>query len=208
MLGACPYRRTGDHPRIKSAGMLRRDTRWGSAPEQLAHHPGGVVDHRDHPRIVEPGRADHADHADDAARGVVIGRDHGRRAGQRKQLVLRANEDAHALGLLGAAEQLGHLALGLEIVEEEAHARSGSSRTNSMCLSRTLDFAVSTTPAAWVSPDNRPLASLSTFSTDLPEAATFPSIASRSRSVRSPICISASTKKRKPRSVGSRPAEV
>jgi len=35
-------------------------------------------------------------------------------------------------------------------------ARSGSSRTNSTCLSRTLDFAVSTTPAARVRPDKSP----------------------------------------------------
>ena len=57
-------------------------------------------------------------------------------------------------------------------------ARSGSSRTNSTCLSRTLDFAVSTTPAARVRPDSRPEASVSTVSTDLawPEAATCASI--------------------------------
>ena len=89
-------------------------------------------------------------------------------------------------------------------------ARSGSSRTNSMCLSRVLDFTASTTPAARVSPDSMPEASLSTESTDfaVPAAATCASIALRSFSVRSPICISASTKKRRPRSVGSRPAEV
>ena len=89
-------------------------------------------------------------------------------------------------------------------------ARSGSSRTNSTCLRRTLDFAVSTTPAARVRPDNSPEASVSTVSTDLawPEAATCASMALRSLSVRSPICISASTKKRKPFSVGRRPAEV
>ena len=43
---------------------------------------------------------------------------------------------------------------------------------------------------------------------DWPDAATCASIALRSFSVRSPICISASTKKRSPISVGSRPAEV
>ena len=87
-------------------------------------------------------------------------------------------------------------------------ARSGSSRTNSMFFSRTFDFAVSTTPAAWVKPDNRPEASVNTFSTDRPAPATWDSIWRRSPSFRSPICISASTKKRKPSSVGNRPAEV
>src|SRR5262249_47844772 len=110
----CPCRQTGDHFAGTRAG--------GSAAQEFAHHPGGVVDHRDHPRVVEPGRADHADDADDAAGGVVVGRDHGRRTGQRKQLVLRADEDAHALGLLGATEQVGHPALGLEVVEQQAHA--------------------------------------------------------------------------------------
>ncbi len=67
-----------------------------------------------------------------------------------------------------------------------------------MFLSRGLALAVSTTPAAWVSPESRPDASLSTFSTDLPAPATCASIWRRSFSFRSPTCISASTKKRKP----------
>ena len=45
-------------------------------------------------------------------------------------------------------------------------ARSGSSRTNSMCFSRELDFAVSTTAAARVRPDSRVRASPSAASTD------------------------------------------
>jgi hypothetical protein len=53
-----------------------------------------------------------------------------------------------------------------------------------------------------------PEASLSTASMDLPAAATLASISRRSDSPRSPISISASTKKRKPNSVGSRPADV
>jgi hypothetical protein len=79
-----------------------------------------------------------------------------------------------------------------------------------MCLSRVFDFTASTTPAARVRPDSIPDASLSTASTDfaVPAAATCASIALRSCSVRSPTCISASTKKRSPRSVGSRPADV
>jgi len=87
-------------------------------------------------------------------------------------------------------------------------ARSGSSRTNSMCFSRTFDFAVSTTPAARVRSDSMTEASLSTASMDLPAAATLASISRRSDSARSPISITASTKKRKPSSVGSRPADV
>jgi hypothetical protein len=89
-------------------------------------------------------------------------------------------------------------------------ARSGSSRTNSTCLSRGFDLAVSTTPAARLNPESSPDASVKTPSTDLawPEAATCASIARRSVSLRSPTCISASTKKRSPISVGRRPAEV
>ena len=45
-------------------------------------------------------------------------------------------------------------------------ARSGSSRTNSICFSRELDFAVSTTAAARVRPDSRVSASPSAASTD------------------------------------------
>ncbi len=89
-------------------------------------------------------------------------------------------------------------------------ARSGSSRTNSICLSRELDFAVSTTAAARVRPDSRVKASPSAASTDcaLPTEASWLWIDCRSGSVRSPTCIKASTKKRKPNSVGSRPADV
>src|SRR5207248_2054686 len=52
-------------------------------------------------------------------------------------------------------------------------ARSGSSRTNSMCLSRVFDLTASTTPAARVSPESSPEASVSTASTafDVPPAA-------------------------------------
>ncbi len=52
----------------------------------------------------------------------MIGRDDSGRARKREQLVLRADEDAHALGLLGAAEQIDHFAPGLEIVEQQAYA--------------------------------------------------------------------------------------
>src|SRR5207237_1330627 len=91
------------------ARRFRYDTRRNpliSPPrsrQQPAHHLGGVVDHRDDSRVVEPGRADHAEHPDDAAGAVAIRRDDGGRAGQREQLVLRADENAHPLGAFGAA---------------------------------------------------------------------------------------------------------
>ena len=59
---------------------------------------GGIIHRRNDARIIQPRRADHAEHADDVAGAVAIGRDDGRGAGQREQLVLRADEDAHALG--------------------------------------------------------------------------------------------------------------
>jgi hypothetical protein len=73
-----------------------------------------------------------------------------------------------------------------------------------------LDFAVDTTAAARVRPESKAEASVSRLSTglDCPAAATWASMARRSCSLTSPICIRASTKKRSPISVGSRPAEV
>ncbi len=100
---------------------IKRILTWSYAAQQPADHPRGVIDHRDDPRVVEPGRADDAEHADDVAGAVAIGRDDGRRAGQREQLVLRADEDAHAIGALGAAEQIDDAALGLQVVEQQPH---------------------------------------------------------------------------------------
>ena len=45
-----------------------------------------------------------------------------RGAGQREQLVLRADEDVHALAALGEAQQLDQVALGLEVGEQLADA--------------------------------------------------------------------------------------
>jgi hypothetical protein len=59
-----------------------------------------------------------------------------------------------------------------------------------------------------MSPDSMTEASFSTASMDLPAAATLASISRRSASPRSPISMSASTKKRSPVSVGNRPADV
>ena len=80
-------------------------------------------------------------------------------------------------------------------------ARSGSSRTNSICLSRVFDLRRQHHAGGARQPGQhaggfgqhrrRPTSTV-------PAAATCASIAWRSCSVRSPICISASTKKRKP----------
>ncbi len=89
-------------------------------------------------------------------------------------------------------------------------ARLGSSGTNSMCLSRTSVLPAVTTPAPRDRPESRLEASASTPSTVWARAAarTCVSIELRSSSETSPISSSASTKKRRPRSVGSRPALV
>ncbi len=88
-------------------------------------------------------------------------------------------------------------------------ARVGSSITNSTCLSRVLVLLASTTPAPRDRPDSRLDASASTPSRERPAAAlTWASMAARSSPVGSPTSIMASTKKRRPFSVGMRPAEV
>ena len=89
-------------------------------------------------------------------------------------------------------------------------ARSGSSRTNSICLSRDIGFGGqhhAGGPGQAGQPGQR-LAEHGLDRLRLADRATWASIDCRSGSVRSPTCISASTKKRRPSSVGSRPAEV
>ena len=89
-------------------------------------------------------------------------------------------------------------------------ARAGSSRTNSMCFSRALALVVTTTPAPRDRPDSIAEASVSVASSVrwLDAARICASMRERSSEVRLPTSIIASTKKRRPRSVGSRPAEV
>src|SRR5947209_13457973 len=41
--------------------------------------------------------------------------------GQREQLVLRSDENAHAVAPLGAPQQIDHAALGFEIVEQQPY---------------------------------------------------------------------------------------
>ena len=88
-----------------------------------------------------------------------------------------------------------------------ASAFSGSRRTNSICLSRTLSLVVSTTPAPRVKSDKRLVVSVRAPSKPRPSAAALTSLSIRARSalVRSPNSSSASTKKRRPSSVGNRP---
>src|SRR5215472_17698558 len=259
-------------PHIRAeAAKIKRNAR--SAAQQLAHHLGRIIDHRNDTGVVEPGRPDHAEHPHNVPGGVTIRRHDGGGTRQRKQLVFRADKDAHAFGLFGAAEQIDDLAPRLEIVEQQAyplevgerleileqmrltahdqfalfllaarparqtlghdllgqlvelrlallerafdlrldliermaadariekiaglgqrrsrqadrniddaildlavladqdhHGALGSSRTNSICLSRGFALAVSTTPAARLKPESRPEASVSTASTDL-----------------------------------------
>ena len=79
-----------------------------------------------------------------------------------------------------------------------------------MCLSDTSDLAATTSPAPRDRPDRVWLASVSMCSSDgaVPDAFTWASITRRSSSERSPISMKASTKKRRPFCVGSRPAEM
>src|SRR5215472_12602342 len=109
-------------PAYQGANRKNQAECKGSTAEQLTNNFRRVVDHRDDAGVVEPGRTDDAENADDLSGRVVIGGDDGRGAGQRKQLVFRTNKDAHALGLRGAAKQIDHLAPGFEIIEQQPHA--------------------------------------------------------------------------------------
>ena len=81
-----------------------------------------IIDHRHDAGVVEPRRPDHAEHADDALLAVAERRRDHRRAGEREELVLRTDEDAHALAVLGAIEDVDHVLLRFEVVEQQADA--------------------------------------------------------------------------------------
>src|SRR6476646_2792437 len=104
-----------ERPKIKPQCATRVAT---SPSDELAHDFRGVIDHRNHAGIIEPSGTDHAD---DAAGAVAVRGDDGGRAREREQLVLRADEDTGAVGMLGAPEQIDQAALGLEIVEQQPH---------------------------------------------------------------------------------------
>ncbi len=103
-----------------------------SAPEALrrklnpapavSHHAGGVIHHRHDARVIEPLRPDDAENADDLLVLVAEGCCHQRGAGKREKLVLRADEDAHAIALLGAGEEVDHILAAFEILEQQADA--------------------------------------------------------------------------------------
>ena len=90
--------------------------------QEAAHELGRGVDDGDDAAVVEAGGADDADGAHDRAVGVHVRRDDEGGAREREELVLRADEDAHALGLLGELQEAGDVALLLEVVHERAHA--------------------------------------------------------------------------------------
>ena len=110
--------RSGSRNPPFSTGLTRIS--MGDLIEHARDELRGVVDHRHDAGIVEPGRADDAERADDAGVLVAIGRDDQRRARQREQLVLRADEDAHAGAFLGEAEKLDQAVLRLQILEQPA----------------------------------------------------------------------------------------
>src|SRR5689334_7131439 len=115
-------------PHIRAQSAKIKPNARGSTAEQFTDDFRRVVDHRHDAGVVEPGRPDDAENADDLSGCVMIGRNDGRGAGQRKQLVFRADKHAHALGLFGAAKQIDHLAPGFEIIEQQPHAFEISKR--------------------------------------------------------------------------------
>src|SRR5262249_46997717 len=89
--------------------------------EEFANDLGGIIHHRDYPRIIEPRRANHAEYADDTAGAITVRRDDGGGSREREQFVLRADEDPSAFRALGPAEKIDHATLGLGIVEQQSH---------------------------------------------------------------------------------------
>src|SRR6202022_1447373 len=96
---------TGSHE--ENASKKKPKPTWGGSSAQ---HPADdarcIIHRRNDPGIVKPRRPDHAENADDMTRGIAVGRDDGGRAGQRKQLVLRSDENPHALGAFRAPQQI------------------------------------------------------------------------------------------------------
>src|SRR5450759_6326 len=88
-----------------------RRIKTGSGPvwvRSAAQHPAddarGIINRRDHPGIIQPRWPDHAENTDDMTRGIAVGRDDRGRAGQRKQLVFRSDENPHAFGAFRASQ--------------------------------------------------------------------------------------------------------
>ena len=103
--GPCRSLATGG---VRSSAASSCFRLWVIASSRCRVCPGptddarGVVDHGDDAGVVHPGRADHADGADDAGAAPALGaravgcHDH-RAAGRPEQLVLAADEDLQAL---------------------------------------------------------------------------------------------------------------
>src|SRR5690606_7179270 len=78
----------------------------------------GEIHHGYDARVVQARRADNPDDADDAPIRSAIGRGDNRRARERKELILRPDEDTGRTAIARAVEKLRNVLLGLELVEE------------------------------------------------------------------------------------------
>ena len=76
-----------------------------------------MVDHGDDAAIIQAGRAQDADHAHDLARRIGIRRGDDGRSRQAEKAVLRADENAHSIALLGQFQQADQVILALNILE-------------------------------------------------------------------------------------------
>src|SRR5215510_3948425 len=93
-----------------------------SGGQQAAYDARRIVDHGNNASIVKPCGSNHPDYADNAAFAVAIGRNDGRGAGKRKQIVLGTDEDAHSLSSLSPAEQIYDSSLGFQRIKQRPHA--------------------------------------------------------------------------------------
>ena len=89
---------------------------------QFRHDLRRIIDHRHDARVIQPRRTDDAEHADDFLGAVAERRGDHRGAGERKQLVLRADEDAHPFAGFGARQEIDDVLLGFEIGKQQADA--------------------------------------------------------------------------------------
>src|SRR4029079_15940865 len=62
----------GSRMKTGTPGLTGISTAAGQkSRDKAAEQAGGVIDHRDDAGVIEPRRADHAEHADDAVLGVL-----------------------------------------------------------------------------------------------------------------------------------------
>src|SRR5665213_2147886 len=90
--------------------------------QQSAHDFSRIIHHRNDPPIIQARRAKNADHAYDLALCIGVRRRHDGRTGKAEQPVLRADEDANTIGILGQLHQPDQIVLAVDIVEQCAHA--------------------------------------------------------------------------------------